>query len=108
MKIYTAHWKEYTDDYYAPHNRKMFINREDADKYLDDLLNYEGIGSYYILEETIFEEYSPIEYEMTCDWECPHGTLHSHDDVCNCDEYADGWSNDDEEEINLLDRCNWD
>ena len=62
MKIYTAHWKYYTDDYYAPHNRRMFLNREDADKSLDDLLNYEGIEHYYILEEEVEEEYSPLAY----------------------------------------------
>ena len=88
MKIYTAHWKECTDDYYAPHNRKMFINREDADKYLDDLLNYEGIDSrYYILEETVFDQYSPINHIMESDWECEHGTLHGYNEACHCDDY---------------------
>ena len=62
MKIYTAHWKHYNDDYYAPHNRRMFLNREDADKSLDDLINYEGIEHYYILEEEVEEEYSPLAY----------------------------------------------
>lgn len=62
MKIYTAHWKCYTDDYYSPHNRRMFLNREDADKSLDDLLNYEGIEHYYILEEEVEEGYSPLAY----------------------------------------------
>ena len=33
MTIYTVYFKEYSDDYYAPHNRSMFINREDADIY---------------------------------------------------------------------------
>ena len=91
MKIYTAHWKEYTDDYYAPYNRKMFINREDADKFLDELINYEGIDKYYILEETIHESHVPIDYEITSDWECSFGTLHPHTDHCNCDEYIDDY-----------------
>lgn len=91
MKIYTAHWKHYKDDYYAPYNRKMFTTRELANTFLDDIINYDGIERYYILEETVLEEYSPIEYEMTCDWECSLGTLHGHDDVCNCDEYIDDY-----------------
>jgi hypothetical protein len=62
MKIFTAHWRHYTDDYYASHNRKMFLNREDADKFLDDLINYDGIDNYYILEETVFDQYSPQTY----------------------------------------------
>ena len=89
MKIYTAHWKYYTDDYYAPHNRRMFLNREDADKSLDDLLNYEGIEHYYILEEEVEEEYTSIDYEITSDWECSFGTLHPHTDNCDCDQYQD-------------------
>ena len=59
MNIYTAHWKYYTDDYYSPDNRKMFLYRKDADKFLDDLINYYGIDKYYILEETVFDQYSP-------------------------------------------------
>ena len=59
MKIYTAHWKHYTDDYYAPHNRKMFTTRELADTFLTDLLNYEHIERYYVLEEDVHEEYVP-------------------------------------------------
>jgi hypothetical protein len=62
MKIYTAHWKYYTDDYYSPDNRKMFLYREDADKFLDDLINYDGVDKYYILEETVFDQYSPQTY----------------------------------------------
>lgn len=63
MNIFTAHWKHYNDDYYAPHNRKMFLHREDADRYLDDLINYDGIDHYYILEEEVFDQYSPIIVE---------------------------------------------
>ena len=59
MKIYTAHWKHYTDDYYAPHNRKMFTTRELADAFLTDLMNYEHIERYYVLEEDVHEEYVP-------------------------------------------------
>lgn len=91
MNIYTAHWKYYTDDYYAPHNRRMFLNREDADKFLDDLINYNGIDTYYILEEEVIEKYVPIEYEMMSDWECSFGTLHPHTDICDCDEYTDDY-----------------
>jgi hypothetical protein len=98
MTIYTVYFKEYSDDYYAPHNRSMFINREDAEKCLDDLLNYNGIQNYYILAEEVLEEYTPLDVES--DWECHHGTLHTHDDICTCDEYVD--------EIHPLDRCNWD
>jgi hypothetical protein len=87
MKIYTAHWKEYTDDYYAPYNRKMFTTRELANSFLDDFINYNGVEKYYVLEETVFEEYVPTEYEMTSDWECSYGTIHTHNDVCNCDDY---------------------
>jgi hypothetical protein len=61
MIIYTAHWKNYDDDYYAPHNRRMFLYREDADKFLDDLINYNGIDNYYILEEIVLDQYSPIK-----------------------------------------------
>ena len=85
MKIYTAHYKLYEDDFYAPHNRKMFLNREDADKYLDNLINYQGINRYYILEETVYEQYSPINYEEKSDWECFYGTTHSYTDSCDCD-----------------------
>jgi len=88
MNIYTAHWKHYNDDYYAPHNRRMFLNREDADKFLDHLINYEGIDHYYILEETVYDQYSPINYIIESDWECSFGTLHPHTDSCDCDEYA--------------------
>jgi hypothetical protein len=59
MKIYTAQWKYYTDDYYAPYNRKMFTTRELADAFLTDLMNYEHIERYYVLEETVFDQYSP-------------------------------------------------
>lgn len=89
MYIYTAYWKSYKDDYYAEHNRKMFTTRELADKFLDDLINYEALDNYYILEEDVLEEYVPIDYEMTSDWECSYGTLHPHTDDCDCDEYQD-------------------
>lgn len=59
MKIFTAYWKCYTDDYYAAYNRQMFITREDADKFLDDLLDYEQVERYYVLEETVHEEFVP-------------------------------------------------
>ena len=85
MYIYTAYWKSYKDDYYAEHNRKMFTTRELADKFLDDLINYEALDNYYILEEDVLEEYVPIDYEMTSDWECSFGTLHAHTDDCDCD-----------------------
>jgi len=91
MKIFTAHWKHYTDDVYADYNRKMFINESDANKFLDDLINHDGIHDYYIKEETVFDQYSPMDYEITSDWECSLGTLHGHDDVCNCDEYIDDY-----------------
>ena len=100
MKIYTAHWKHPFDDYYAPPNRKMFTTRELADAFLTDVMNYEHIERYYVLEEDVHEEYSLIDAELMSDWECYYGTLHTHDDICTCDEYAD--------EINPLDRCNWD
>lgn len=100
MNIYTAHWKHDNDDYYAPHNRKMFTTRELADTFLTDLLNYEHIERYYVLEEEVYEEFVPIDYEITSDWECSFGTLHPHTDSCDCDEHQD--------EIHPLDRCNWD
>ena len=54
MKIYTAHWKYSNDElYYSEHNRKMFTTREDADAFLTDLLNYEHIERYYVLEEAV-------------------------------------------------------
>ena len=92
MRIFTAHWRHYTDDYYAPRNRRMFLYREDADKFLDDLINYDGIDSYYVLEETVFDQYSPTtdspyDYEIESDWECSFGTIHPHTDSCDCDEY---------------------
>jgi hypothetical protein len=85
MTIYTVYFKEYSDDYYAPHNRSMFIKREDAEKCLDDLLNYNGIQNYYILAEEVLEEYTPLDVES--DWECSYGTIHPATDNCNCDEY---------------------
>jgi hypothetical protein len=85
MTIYTVYFKEYSDDYYAPHNRSMFIKREDAEKCLDDLLNYNGIQNYYILEEEVLEEYIPLDVES--DWECSYGTIHPATDNCDCDEY---------------------
>jgi hypothetical protein len=87
MKIYTVQWKYYTDDYYAPYNRKMFTTVELADAFLTDLMNYEHVERYYVLEETVLEQYVPMDYEITSDWECHHGTLHRHDDECNCDDY---------------------
>ena len=87
MTIYTVYFKEYSDDYYAPHNRSMFTTREDAEKCLDDLLNYNGIQNYYILAEEVLEEYTPLDVES--DWECHHGTLHPHTDDCDCDKYQD-------------------
>ena len=42
------------------------------------------------IEHTL-EEYSTVEYETTSDWECSLGTLHGHNDVCNCDEYIDDY-----------------
>jgi hypothetical protein len=89
MNIYTAHWKHSNDDYYAPHNRRMFLNRKDADAFLTDLMDYEHIERYYVLEEDVLEEYVPMDYEIICDWECSFGTLHTHDDICTCDEYGD-------------------
>lgn len=80
MNIYTAHWKHYNDDYYAPHNRRMFLNRNDADKFLDDLINYDGIDHYYIMEETVFDQYSP-----TTD------SPYDYDDYYN-DYYDEDWS----------------
>tara|TARA_R110000868_G_scaffold280353_1_gene540474 strand:+ start:599 stop:1033 length:435 start_codon:yes stop_codon:yes gene_type:complete len=59
MKIYTAHWKHYTDDYYAEYNRKMFTTRELADAFLTDLMDYEHIERYYVLEEEVYEEFIP-------------------------------------------------
>ena len=63
----------------------MFLHREDANKFLDDLLNYQGIDKYYILEETVFDQYSPINYIIESDWECSFGTLHKATDSCDCD-----------------------
>jgi hypothetical protein len=112
MNIYTAYWKHSSDDYYAPHNRRMFTTRELADAFLTDLMNYEHIEKYYVLEENVDEQYTPIDYEITSDWECHHGTLHAHGDTCNCDEYADDYYANkygrDNDEIHPLDRCNWD
>lgn len=81
MNIFTAHWKHYNDDYYAPHNRRMFLNRDDADKFLDDLINYDGIDHYYILEETVFDQYSPTTYCST-----------DYDDDYYNDYYDEDWS----------------
>jgi hypothetical protein len=67
MTIYTVCWKEVTDDYYAPYNRKMFIDAEDADRFLQDLLRYDDLHTFHIIEETVFEQYSPIEYKMMSD-----------------------------------------
>jgi hypothetical protein len=89
MKIYTAYFKYSQDDYYTEHNRKMFLNREDADAFLTDLLNYEHIERYYVLEEEVLEQFVPMDHEITSDWECHRGTLHTHDDICNCDEWDD-------------------
>jgi len=91
MKIYTAYWKDPSDDYYDEYNRRMFTTRELADAFLTDLLNYEHIERYYVLEEEVYEEYSLIDAELMSDWECYYGTLHTHDDICNCDEYADDY-----------------
>lgn len=89
MKIYVACWQNYTDDYYAPHNRRMFLNEKDADKFLDDLINYDGINNnYYIMEEYVEEQYIPnveIEEMEGGDWECSGGTLHPHTQhTCDC------------------------
>jgi len=89
MKIYTEHWKHCTNDYYAPHNRKMFLNREDADAFLTDVMNYEHVEKYYVLEEEVYEKFVPMDYEITSYWECSFGALHPHTDHCNCDEYTD-------------------
>jgi hypothetical protein len=89
MNIYTAHWRNYKDDLYAPYNRKMFLHKKDADKFLDDLLNFEGIDTYYILEEKVFDQYSPISYIIKSDWECSFGTLHPAKDSCDCDYACD-------------------
>jgi hypothetical protein len=59
MNIYTAYWKHYTDDYYAEYNRKMFTTRELADAFLTDLMDYEHIERYYVLEEEVYEEFIP-------------------------------------------------
>ena len=91
MTIYTVCWKEVTDDYCTPYNRKMFIDVEDADRFLQDLLRYDDLHTFHIIEEKVFEQYSPINYIMESDWECSQGTLHGHDDVCNCDEYIDDY-----------------
>jgi hypothetical protein len=93
MNIYTAHWRHYTDDYYAAHNRRMFLNEQDANKFLDDLIVHDGLDDYYIMEETVFDQYSPTkdshyDYDdMTGDWECGEGTLHPHTEhSCDCAE----------------------
>lgn len=59
MNIYTAYWKHSNDDYYASHNRKMFTTRELADAFLTDLMDYEHIERYYVLEEEVYEEFIP-------------------------------------------------
>jgi hypothetical protein len=90
MKIYTAHWKYSNDElYYSEHNRKMFLNREDADAFLTDLMDYEHIERYYVLEEDVNEQFVPMDHEITSDWECCHGTLHPYTDHCDCDEYIE-------------------
>jgi hypothetical protein len=89
MNIYTAYWKDPSDDYYDEYNRRMFTTREDADAFLTDLMNYEHIEKYYVLEETVHEEFVPMDHEITSDWECSYGTLHPHTDSCDCDEYQD-------------------
>jgi hypothetical protein len=63
MKIYTAHWNNSDEDYYASQNRRMFTTREDADAFLTDLMNYEHIERYYVLEEDVHEEFSPTEID---------------------------------------------
>lgn len=87
MKIYTAYWKHSNDDYYAEYNRRMFTTRELADTFLTDLMNYEHIEKYYVLEEIVHEEHIPLDHEITSDWECSFGTLHPYTDHCDCDEY---------------------
>jgi hypothetical protein len=74
MNIYTAHWKHDNDDYYASHNRKMFTTRELADAFLTDLLNYEHIGRYYVLEEEVYEEFIPLnDYDYDDYYENQYG-----------------------------------
>jgi hypothetical protein len=68
MRIFTAHWRHYTDDYYAPRNRRMFLYREVFDQYSPTTDN-------------------PYDYEIESDWECSFGTMHPHTDTCDCDEY---------------------
>jgi hypothetical protein len=63
MNIYTAHWNNSDEDYYAPQNRRMFTTRELADTFLTDLLNYEHIERYYVLEEEVYEEYTPTQID---------------------------------------------
>ena len=63
MKIYTAYWKDPSDDYYDEYNRRMFTTRELADAFLTDLMNYEHIERYYVLEEEVYEEFSPTEID---------------------------------------------
>jgi len=71
MKIYTAYFKYSSEDYYTEHNRKMFLNREDADAFLTDLMNYEHIERYYVLEEEVYEEFSPTEIDDEDDEDYP-------------------------------------
>jgi hypothetical protein len=70
MNIYTAYWKDPSDDYYDEYNRRMFTTRELADAFLTDLLNYEHINRYYVLEEEVYEEFVPSnDYAYDNDFE---------------------------------------
>lgn len=83
MNIYTLYFKELTDDYYAAHNRIMFTTREEANKCLNELLDFTHIYNYYILEEEVLEKFVPLYVESN--WECGHGTLHPITEECDCD-----------------------
>jgi hypothetical protein len=98
MNIYTAHWKHDNDDYYASHNRKMFTTRELADAFLTDLLNYEHIGRYYVLEEEVYEEFIPLnDYDYDDYYENQYGRdYEEYDDADEfysdpLEDYYSGW-----------------
>ena len=43
------------------------------------------MGNEQLLKEQLDDPY------FEGHWECNHGTLHTHNDVCNCDEYEDDY-----------------
>jgi hypothetical protein len=67
MKIFTAHWKHYTDDVYADYNRKMFINESDG--HVFDAHSIAGVKSagclaYYVATSFFFIKTSTIASKL--------------------------------------------